>query len=153
MTTLAELDALIERQPWFPPADERTEWANQAAAALVQLREEAASWEAQVTDRDEMCLQQAARAERAESRANELEQARESIEEFSHMKTDRIAALEAERDALKQDAVWLLQRARAIINRWQELYGEHQPQFLPPAHQIEWAEDASEFIDAAREKP
>jgi len=40
------------------------------------------------------------RAERAESRANELEQARESIEEFSHMKTDRIAALEAERDAL-----------------------------------------------------
>jgi len=66
---------------------------------------------------------------------------------------ERIAALEAERDALKQDAVWLLQRARAIINRWQELYGEHQPQFLPPAHQIEWAEDASEFIDAAREKP
>ena len=66
---------------------------------------------------------------------------------------DRIAALEAERDALKQDAVWLLQRARALINRWQELYGEHQPQFLPPAHQIEWAEDASEFIDAAREKP
>ena len=65
----------------------------------------------------------------------------------------RIAALEAERDALKQDAVWLLQRALAIINRWQELYGEHQPQFLPPAHQIEWAEDASEFIDAAREKP
>ena len=66
---------------------------------------------------------------------------------------ERIAALEAERDALKQDVVWLLQRARAIINRWQELYGEHQPQFLPPAHQIEWAEDASEFIDAAREKP
>jgi len=66
---------------------------------------------------------------------------------------ERIAALEAERDALKQDVVWLLQRARAIINRWQELYGEHQPQFLPPAHQIEWAEDASEFIDAARERP
>ena len=44
------------------------------------------------------------RAERAEARANELEQARESIEEFSHMKTDRIAALEAERDALTKDA-------------------------------------------------
>ena len=58
-----------------------------------------------------------------------------------------------ERDALTKDAVSLLQRARAIINRWQELYGEFQPQFLPPAHQIEWAEDASEFIDAAREKP
>ena len=71
----------------------------------------------------------------------------------THELKSRIAALEAERDALKQDAVWLLQRARAIINRWQELYGEHQPQFLPPAHQIEWAEDASEFIDAAKEKP
>ena len=73
--------------------------------------------------------------------------------ELAEKAESRIAALEAERDALKQDAVWLLQRARAIINRWQELYGEHQPQFLPPAHQIEWAEDASEFIDAAREKP
>jgi len=31
------------------------------------------------------------------------------------------------------------------------LYGEFQPQFLPPAHQIEWAEDASEFIDAAKQ--
>ena len=96
--TPADLDALIERQPWFPPADERTEWANQAAAALVQLREEAASWEAQVTDRDEMCLQQAARAERAESRANELEQARESIEEFSHAKTDEILRLRADNE-------------------------------------------------------
>jgi hypothetical protein len=38
--TPADLDALIERQPWFPPADERTEWANQAAAELARLRDE-----------------------------------------------------------------------------------------------------------------
>ena len=66
---------------------------------------------------------------------------------------DRIAALEAERDANAKDAVSLLRRARAIINRWQELYGEFQPQFLPPAHQIAWAEDVSEFINAKKAKP
>jgi hypothetical protein len=51
----------------------------------------------------------------------------------------------------RERAVSLLRRARAIINRWQELYGEHQPPWLPPAHQINWAEDAAAYIDAAKD--
>jgi len=55
------------------------------------------------------------------------ERDRESIEEFSHMKTDRIAALEAERDALK-----------ALV---EQLRGLYQVTHIHAA------------IDAARSKP
>ena len=97
-----DLDALIERQPWFPPADERTEWANQAAAAITELREENALMghpPAQIQKLER-------RAERAEAELDTQNRALAQCRALLKQEMDdvlplrvKVAALEAERDA------------------------------------------------------
>ena len=143
--TAPDLDALIERLQGFNPPDrtiasqrDYSQAIHDAAAALVQLRDEAL-----VSSNGAAYRAMVGRAKRAEARLAWRDEAQ--ITHYPDCWQDHYGCA--------KDAVSLLRRAQAIINRWQELYGEFQPEFLPPAHQIEWAEDASEFIDAAREKP
>jgi hypothetical protein len=44
------------------------------------------------------------------------------------------------------DPVALIRRANALLNRWAEVYGEHNPQWLPPAGIVNWQEDASLYL-------
>lgn len=46
------------------------------------------------------------------------------------------------------DAKALIVRATAKLRAWHEKYGEHQPQWLPPAGDVEWLEDAAAYIAA-----
>lgn len=46
------------------------------------------------------------------------------------------------------DAKALIRRANALLNRWTELYGEHNPQWLPPDGIVNWQEDAAQFLTA-----
>jgi len=133
--TPADLDALVERFPEIHPGNYGEDdaialnnWGIEAVAAITELRDENARLDADHN--------------RIGAKCDALQQ-----------KVGRMRRALRQLNKAHRVLVWLLQRARAIINRWQELYGDHQPQFLPPAHQIEWAEDASEFIDAARGKP
>jgi len=218
--TTPDLDALVARinaladcsywanAGWDIPGDATQvigRLAVQAAAALVQLRDEnarlasiwdstiAANWlrraekaEAEVARLiSELRLmavgmkahqdgnkQATDRAKRAESRANELEQARESIEEFSHMKTDRIAALEAENARLtveyrkvevlwkeaaidasrKHDTIGGLENAcRITLSRIDALQAENR--LLRECARTPDLERIDAAIDAAKEKP
>jgi hypothetical protein len=40
----------------------------------------------------------------------------------------------------------LIRRADALLRRWAELYGEHNPQWLPPAGIVNWQEDAGRYL-------
>lgn len=44
------------------------------------------------------------------------------------------------------DPVALIRRANALLNQWVEIYGEHNPQWLPPAGVVNWQEDAAQYI-------
>lgn len=46
------------------------------------------------------------------------------------------------------DGPALVRRADALLRRWAELYGEHNPQWLPPAGIVNWHEDASRYLSA-----
>lgn len=46
------------------------------------------------------------------------------------------------------DAKALLVRAARLLGEWERKYGEHQPDWLPPADQVRWREDAAAYIAA-----
>lgn len=48
------------------------------------------------------------------------------------------------------DAAALIRRADALLNRWAEKYGLHNPQWLPPAGVVNWQEDAARYLAAHR---
>lgn len=49
---------------------------------------------------------------------------------------------EAENERLRA----LLRRGLRQLEAWQEKYGDWQPQWLPPAGDVRWAEDVSEAL-------
>jgi len=53
------------------------------------------------------------------------------------------------RDAAEADNARLralLRRGMRQLEAWQEKYGDWQPQWLPPAGDVQWAEDVSEAL-------
>jgi hypothetical protein len=44
------------------------------------------------------------------------------------------------------DAKALIERAAAQLSAWHAKYGEHNPQWLPPAGDVRWLEDAYAFL-------
>lgn len=46
------------------------------------------------------------------------------------------------------DAVAMIRRAAARLRAWHAKYGEHNPQWLPPAGDVRWLEDADAFLAA-----
>ena len=46
------------------------------------------------------------------------------------------------------DDVALLRRGLARLDAWQKLYGQHNPQWLPPSGDVRWMEDAAAYIAA-----
>jgi hypothetical protein len=40
----------------------------------------------------------------------------------------------------------LIERAARLLGEWQRKYGEHQPDWLPPAGEVRWLEDAAAFL-------
>lgn len=46
------------------------------------------------------------------------------------------------------DAKALLERAARLLGEWERKYGEHQPDWLPPAGLVRWREDAAAYIGA-----
>lgn len=51
------------------------------------------------------------------------------------------------------DAKVLLERAARLLGEWQRKYGEHQPDWLPPAGEVRWLEDAAAYIDLTGAQP
>lgn len=56
-------------------------------------------------------------------------------------------------DRAPKEAADEIERLRALLRRgmrqlesWQEKYGEHNPEWLPPAGDVQWAEDVSEAL-------
>jgi len=45
-----------------------------------------------------------------------------------------------------REAVILLARALHQLSKWQRKYGEHNPSWLPPAGDVELAEDIDAFL-------
>lgn len=54
-------------------------------------------------------------------------------------KTDEIERLRA-----------LLRRGTQQLAAWQEKYGEHNPEWLPPAGDVRWMEDVSEALETPK---
>lgn len=55
--------------------------------------------------------------------------------------------------AIGEEAATEIERLRSLLRRglgqlgaWQEKYGDWQPQWLPPAGDVRWAEDVSEAL-------
>lgn len=44
------------------------------------------------------------------------------------------------------EAVALIRRAYRQLTAWQEKYGQHNCQWVPPGGDVRWMEDASEFL-------
>ena len=44
------------------------------------------------------------------------------------------------------DAKALIQRAAAQLRAWHEVYGKHNPAWLPPAGDVRWLEDADAYL-------
>jgi hypothetical protein len=42
----------------------------------------------------------------------------------------------------------LIERAARLLGEWQRKYGEHQPDWLPPAGEVRWLVDAAAFLSA-----
>ena len=45
-----------------------------------------------------------------------------------------------------RDLAALLRRGSTLLNAWAVAYGEHQPEWLPPAGCVRWAEDVQEAL-------
>lgn len=46
------------------------------------------------------------------------------------------------------DEVALISRGIAQLRAWHEVYGKHNPTWLPPAGDVRWLEDATAFLVA-----
>lgn len=46
------------------------------------------------------------------------------------------------------DAKALIERAAAQLRKWHEVYGKHNPAWLPPAGDVRWLEDAAAYLGA-----
>jgi hypothetical protein len=53
----------------------------------------------------------------------------------------------------EQTARSLLRRALVQLGKWQVKYGEHNPPWLPPAGDVELAEDIDAFLNPQGSKP
>jgi hypothetical protein len=78
------------------------------------------------------------RVEQMQHLANELE--REARDEAGHQ-ADEATRLRA-----------LLRRGMRQLEAWQEKYGEWQPQWLPPAGDVRWAEDVEDALKTPNAK-
>lgn len=46
------------------------------------------------------------------------------------------------------DAKALIERAARLLHEWHRKYGEHQPEWLPPAGDVRWLEEAAAYVAA-----
>lgn len=63
-------------------------------------------------------------------------------------KARREGYLEALSAGTARDLVALLQRGVKQLEQWHKTYGEHQPDWLPPAGDVRWLEDVAAALDA-----
>lgn len=63
-------------------------------------------------------------------------------------KARREGYLMALSEGTAHNLVALLRRGLVQLDQWQKKYGEHQPQWLPPAGDVRWAQDVAEALDA-----
>lgn len=50
----------------------------------------------------------------------------------------------------QQEYAQLLMRGMVQLRAWHSKYGEHQPQWLPPAGDVRWLEDAQAYVDGSK---